>query len=100
MIDPRLIRESPETVRAALERRRSELDLDWIVEIERARREAVQAVEERQAALNTRSAAIGKLAQVRREVHRVGDLLAAEVGRRYRDGDVSVEALLRDDTGR
>ncbi|MEZ5115985.1 MAG: aerial mycelium formation protein [Candidatus Nanopelagicales bacterium] len=35
-----------------------------------------------------------EVSEVRHEVHRVGDLLAVEVGRRYRDGDASVEALL------
>lgn len=61
MIDPKILRDEPERVRAALAARRDPLDLSGLVDIERRRRALVAAVEQKKAALNRDNAEIGTL---------------------------------------
>ncbi len=63
MIDPKILRDEPERVRAALAARRDPLDLSVLVDIERRRRAVVAAVEQKKAALNRDNAEIGSLAR-------------------------------------
>ncbi len=46
MIDPKLLRDDPETVRHSLRRRGMNLDLDSVIDLDRAAREALQQAEE------------------------------------------------------
>ncbi|MBK7977106.1 MAG: serine--tRNA ligase [Deltaproteobacteria bacterium] len=61
MIDSKMLREQPETVRAALAARRDPLDLSGLVEVERRRRELLASIEQKKAALNKENAEIGQL---------------------------------------
>ncbi len=52
MLDRRLVREEPEKIRQALEKRGYEFDLDALITVEAQRRELLQAVENRRAEKN------------------------------------------------
>lgn len=63
MIDPYLLRDDPERVRAALAKRHHDFDLDRLLAADRERRESVHGFEQKQAELKAKSAEIGKLAR-------------------------------------
>lgn len=59
MLDIRLVREDPETVRAGLEAKKSEIDLDRIIALDARRRELTQAIGTMNQERNSQSKAIG-----------------------------------------
>lgn len=61
MIDPRLLRDDPERVRASLERRGLDLGLDSVIALERDSRRALARAEEARAAQKEAGAAIARL---------------------------------------
>ena len=61
MLDRRLIREEPETIREALRKRGYEFDLDELIGVEQQRRELLEMVESRRAQRNEISEEIGRL---------------------------------------
>ncbi|MFO8079998.1 MAG: serine--tRNA ligase [Armatimonadota bacterium] len=77
MIDHRIIRENPETVREALRRRRSDYDLDRLIDLEAKRRELLQ------------------VENLRAEKNRISD----EIGAAYREGDTDRAEQLKEQVG-
>ncbi len=61
MIDPKLIREEPDRVRAGLKSRNSKLDLDSVIKADEDRRKAQVGVDEMRAKKNAESEKFGKL---------------------------------------
>lgn len=61
MINPRLVREEPDTLRAGWKRRGIEAPVDRLVELEARRRSLISGVENAKAAKNAASAEVGKL---------------------------------------
>jgi len=61
MINPRLVREEPEALRAAWKRRGLEAPVDHMVELDSRRRSLISVVEAAKAAKNAASAEVGKL---------------------------------------
>ncbi len=74
MIDIKLIREQPEVVRDALERRRTTLDLDALIELDARRREQLYAVEQLRAEQNKAS---GEIARRKKAKEDASDAIAA-----------------------
>ena len=67
MIDPRVLREDPEVVRRSLERRGSDLDVDSLVELERASRAARHLAEELRAEQKEAGRAISRIGGAEKE---------------------------------
>ncbi|MGA7282891.1 MAG: serine--tRNA ligase, partial [Acidimicrobiia bacterium] len=76
MIDPRLLRDDPESVRVALRRRGSEIDLDALIEKEAALRATRQSAEELRAAQKEAGRTIATLEgeEKQRAIDSVADL--------------------------
>lgn len=85
MINPRLVREEPEALRAAWKRRGLEAPVDHMVELDSRRRSLISVVEAAKAAKNAASAEVGKL---KREGKDASEAIAAIKLR----GDEQVEA--------
>ena len=63
MIDTKLLRENPDSIRAALKKRSSDLDLDEIIKVDKQRRDYITALQEEKQRRNELSEEIGKLKQ-------------------------------------
>jgi len=85
MINPRLVREEPEALRAAWKRRGLDAPVDHMVELDSRRRSLISVVEAAKAAKNAVSAEVGKL---KREGKDASEAIAAIKLR----GDEQVEA--------
>ncbi len=93
MIDHRIVRETPDIVREALRKRRSDYDLDHLIEIEARRRELL-AVENLRAEKNRLSEQIGAAYQAD-ETERAEALKeeVAEISRRIEEQEKELEAV-------
>ncbi len=61
MIDLKLLRENPNTIRAALKKRGVELDLDTVIEMDRRRRESMTEIQELKSRRNELSEKVGTI---------------------------------------
>jgi seryl-tRNA synthetase len=61
MLDPKLIRENPESIRATLKKRGLDIDLDKIIEVDDQRRAIITELQEMKQKLNALSEQVGKL---------------------------------------
>ena len=79
MLDPRILRENPETVALSLQRRGSSLDLDALVSLESSHRSALQEAEQLRARQKDAGKEIASLegAEKQRAISEVSDLAAA-----------------------
>lgn len=92
MIDIKLIREQPEVVRAALDRRQNALDLDALIELDARRREQLYATEQLRAEQNKAS---GEIARRKKAKEDASDAIAAmkEVSGKIKATEEQVRAL-------
>jgi seryl-tRNA synthetase len=77
MIDHRIVRETPDLIREALRKRRSDYDLDGLIDLEAWRRELLQ------------------VENLRAEKNRISD----EIGTAYREGDTDRAEQLKEQVG-
>jgi seryl-tRNA synthetase len=92
MLDLKLVRTSPDLVRAALSNRRSDLDVGWLIALDEKRRLLIREVEEFKAERNKASAEVAKL---KREGGDASALLArlSEVSERIKALDAELKKV-------
>jgi seryl-tRNA synthetase len=92
MIDIRLIREQPDVVRAALERRQAAVDLDVVIDLDARHREQLYAMEQLRAEQNKAS---GEIAQRKKAKEDASDAIAAmkEVSGKIKAAEEKVRTL-------
>ena len=95
MLDPQLLRNEPERVRALLARRRFELDLDELAALEGARKTLQSETENLRSDRNKRSKAIGQAKARGEDIEPLRDEVAA-LGERLKERQLELESVQAD----
>jgi seryl-tRNA synthetase len=90
MIDPAILRTSPDRLRASLKRRGSQIDVDALIDLDRRLRQARQAAEETRAAQKEAGREIAKLAGSEKEA---AITRTSELAERYRQLEADAAGL-------
>ena len=100
MIDIKLLRETPEVVRQALENRRNPLDLDEIVQLDSSRRQLLYELEQLKAEQNRASEEIARLKKAKQDASgtiaamKAVSEKAKELDQQVKQADADLEAKL------